>query len=104
SSRGGGSCSSEHVSLRRRFELFEAAVERELATDQNCDTGREALELLEVLRREDNRAAALTDLGGDLPEQAALARVEGRGRLVEEKHLRRGQERDREVEPLLIPG
>ena len=42
------------------------AVEDELAAAQHDDAIREALELLEILRDEDDRAAAVTRPRGDL--------------------------------------
>ena len=55
-----------------------------------------------VLGDEDDRAAAVPDGPRRLPEPRPLPRVERRGRLVEEEHLRVGEERDREVEALAV--
>ena len=56
------------------------------------------------MSRRRRRPAALADLARHLPEQAPLARVERRGRLVEEEDVRAGEEGDGEVEALLVPG
>jgi hypothetical protein len=60
------------------------------------------LDLFEVLRCEDDGASTFAHLRGDLPEPSALARVERGRRLVEEQHVGLGEERDREIEPLLV--
>ena len=44
----------------------------------------------------------LAHVARDLPERAALRRVERGGRLVEQQHPRRGEQRDRDVEPLPV--
>src|SRR5439155_16194082 len=79
------------------------AVEDQLAPEEDGDSRREALQLFEVLRGEDDRPAAFCHRAAELPEAPPLTRVERRRRLVEEEQIRRRKERDREVEALLVP-
>jgi murein DD-endopeptidase MepM/ murein hydrolase activator NlpD len=62
----------------------------------------EALDLLEVLRREDDRSAGRLHGAHELPEAASLARIERRRRLVEQEDPRFRQEGDRDVQTLLV--
>jgi hypothetical protein len=59
-------------------------------------------DLLQVLRREDDCAAALARRVDPLPQPLPLGRIERRRRLVEEEDLRRAEERDREVQALPV--
>ena len=61
------------------------------------------LDLLEVLRREADGAAAGTERVGNLPYAPPLSGVECRGRLVEEKDTRLAEKRERDVEALPVP-
>ena len=64
------------------------------------DAVAEPLGLVEVVRREQDRHPAARRAGGDHVEQlVADARVEPDGRLVEEQHLRLGDERAGDLEP-----
>ena len=72
--------------------------------DPSCvhdrDAVAEPLGLVEVVRREQNRDRAAGSQASDHLEQlVADARVEPDGRLVEEEHLRLGNERPRDLEP-----
>ena len=58
----------------------------------------EPVGLFEVLRREQQRRTARDELGDHVPHAEPAARVETRGRLVEEQHRRLGDERACEVE------
>ena len=60
-----------------------------------------ALGLVEVVRGHEERRAALAQVVEEVPQALALARVDARGRLVEEDELRVVHERAREREALL---
>ena len=62
------------------------------------DVVGEALGLVEVLRGQQQRGAAVDERVEHLPQLGARPRVEPGGRLVEEQHLRAGDERGGEVE------
>src|SRR5256885_11146041 len=71
--------SREHVALGRRGEFSRRAVEDEVAVEEDGDAVGEALELLEVLRREDDCPAPVGDGAGQLPETPPLPWVERGG-------------------------
>jgi murein DD-endopeptidase MepM/ murein hydrolase activator NlpD len=60
------------------------------------------LQLLEVLGGEHDRSVTLAHAARDVPQPPTLARVERRGRLVEQEHLGSPKEGDGKVEPLLV--
>jgi hypothetical protein len=68
------------------------------AVEQRHAVG-ELVRLVEILRREEDRDAVGHELPDGLPHRPPAARVESRGRLVEEHELRPRDERHREVEP-----
>ena len=80
------------------FELVGGALGDDPAVVDDDDLVREQVGLLEVLRREQQRGAAGDELLDDVPHVGAPARVEARGRLVEEEHRRVGHEGTRQVE------
>src|SRR6266550_82444 len=61
------------------------------------------LELLEVLRREDDRATFVAQRRHGLPQPAPLTRIERRRRLVEEQDARIAEKRKRDVQALPVP-
>ena len=61
-----------------------------------------ARELVRVVGRDQDAAAALADAPRDLPQPAALGRVERGRRLVEQQHPRRAEQRQGDVEPLAV--
>ena len=91
------------MGLRRSLVLVARPGEGELTVAKDDDSVGEAVELLEVLGDEDDGTAAITRAGGELPEPPALTRVERGGRLVEKEDVRIAEERDTEVQPLLVP-
>src|SRR5438477_964 len=60
------------------------------------------IELLEVLRHENDRSTLVAQGGDDLPEPAPLNGIEGCGRLVEQEHPRLPEEGQRDVQPLAV--
>ena len=61
------------------------------------------MELLEILRGEDDRSALVSQSGRGLPEPPALAGIErGRG-LVQQQHARIPEQREGDVHALPIP-
>jgi murein DD-endopeptidase MepM/ murein hydrolase activator NlpD len=60
------------------------------------------VQLLEVLRGEDNGSVALAHAARNVPEPPALPRIERRGRFVEQKHVGSPEKGNGEVEPLLV--
>src|SRR5436190_18971526 len=79
----------EHVLLHEiAFDVERRAVRHDLALVDDADVIR-LLGLLEVVRRQEDRRAALpADRREVLPERPPARDVETRGRLVEEQHLR----------------
>src|SRR6266511_1919516 len=63
----------------------------------------EDLCLVQVVRREENGRAALSDVTDEIPEVPARLRVKAGRRLVEEEHLRLVHHRDRDRETLPLP-
>ena len=57
--------------------------------------------LFEVLRGEEHRCPQLVDAAHLLPDDQAAHRIQPRGRLVEEEHVRLVHQRRGEVEPTL---
>ena len=62
--------------------------------DENDNLGGETQDLLESLRRHQRSTAALAALEQELPQAAALRRVERSGRLVEEENVRIAEQAD----------
>ena len=58
--------------------------------------------LVHVVRREDERHAAVAQLAQPVPDEEARRRVEAGRRLVEEEHLRRVHQRARDHHPLRL--
>jgi hypothetical protein len=67
------------------------------------DTVAQALGLVEAVRREEDRDAALAELVDQLVDVAGGDRIQAGGRLVEEKHLRVAQQRPCQGDPLAEP-
>ena len=63
----------------------------------------EALGLVEAVRREEDRDAALAELVNQLVDVASGDRIQARRRLVEEQHLRVAEQRPRQGDPLTEP-
>ena len=75
----------------------------DLAVPHDRDPVREALGLLEVVRREQDRLAEVAQRRDRLPRSPASLGVEARRRLVEEDELRIADEREPEVEAAPLP-
>ena len=67
---------------------------------QDRDPVAQPLGFLEAVSRQEDRDAALAEPVDQLVDAARGDRVEARGRLVEEEHLRVAQQRPRESDPL----
>ena len=87
----------------------EAAPERARVRSSSCDdltavddadAVAHLLGDLQHVRREEDRAPLLCQAAEQIFDDARAARVQPRGRLVEEEHLRRVQQRGRERELL----
>ena len=85
-----------------RDEVGGRAGEQLLAVGEDEQARAVARGLGDVVRREDDGAARLEQPVDDRPEARALARVERRGRLVEQQHGRVGEQADRDVHPLAV--
>ena len=84
------------------MELGRRAVEDPLAVGEDEQAVAVALGLEQVVGRVDHRRPGAGEAEDELPEPLALARVEpGRG-LVEQQHRGRGEQADRDVDPLLV--
>ena len=99
SSPADGSVTSMRSPPMLRLELVGRAGGDGAAVVEHDDVVGQAVGLLEVLRREDQRGALADELAQHLPEVLAAARVEARRRLVEEQHAGRGHQAGGEVEP-----
>ena len=78
-------------------------VEDDPAVEQRGHPVGDVLQILQVLGDEHDRATGVTDTARGLPQPPPLAWVERRGRLVEEQHVRVGEEGDRQIETLPVP-
>src|SRR3954451_14978369 len=81
---------------------LDGAGEDDPAVAQGGDSLGFALDLVEVLGREDDGAACLAQAVAALPEPAPLPGVERSGGLVEEQDVGASEEGDREVDPLAV--
>ena len=75
------------------------ALRGDAAVVDDRDPVREAVGLLEVLGGEQDRRALVGERLHGLPDREPAARVQARGRLVEEDHLGLGDQAHRQVEP-----
>jgi hypothetical protein len=80
------------------LQLVGSAVGDDAAALEHRDAVCELVCLVEVLRGEQHRRAVADEAAHDVPHGVAAARVEARGRLVEEQHARGSDEGHREVE------
>ena len=85
------------------LELRRGALRDHRAVVDDDDLVRQAIGLLEVLRRQQHGVPAADELLDHAPEIGAAWRVEPGRRLVEEEHRRLVHERGREVEPAAHP-
>ena len=85
------------------LQLARRALGDDPAVVEQRDPRCEAVGLLEVLRRQEDRDAVGHELADDLPHDPPAARVEAGRRLVEEDDPRLADERHRQVEPALHP-
>ena len=76
----------------------------DLALDEKRDAIAQLVGLLHVVRGEDDRGAALRQVGDDPVQVARGARIQSARRLVEEEHLRVVEQRPREQQPLAHAG
>ena len=81
------------------LELVRGALGDHQAVVDDRDLVGEAIRLVEVLGREQDRGPAADAILDHLPEGEPAAWIEAGGRLVEEDHRRAGDERRGEVEP-----
>ena len=86
----------------QRLDLGGGAVGDDLAVADQDDAVGVGVGLLEVVRREEHRAALLGVLADGRPEVAPPGDVHARGGLVEDEQLGVGQQRHREPQPLLL--
>ena len=110
----GGNMVSSAGAIRRRVTSSQGAgclggqvgghrpVEDDAAVEQRGHPVGNMLEVLQVLRDQHHRAAGVADAARGLPQPPPLARVQCSGRLVEQQHVRVGQERDRQIEALPV--
>ena len=89
----------EPVSAHLTLELVRRAFGDHLAVVDDRDPVREAVGLLQVLRRQQDGRPAADEALDRLPEREPAAEVEAGRRLVEEEDRRPGDERRRQVEP-----
>src|SRR5581483_6845703 len=83
---------SGHASAELRAEDRRRALRDQPAAQHESD-GMAALRLVEVVRGEEKRRAAIAEIVEEVPEPLALARIEAGGRLVEEHQRRLVHER-----------
>ena len=81
------------------LQLQRRALGDDRAAVDHDDVVGELVGLLEVLRRQQQGGPVGDELAQHLPQLHPRARVEARGRLVEEQHRRRRDQAHREVEP-----
>src|SRR5579859_3775003 len=95
-SGGGRACPCATAATPRSSEgLLDR--ERDEAPVLQDDRAARVLDLLEVLRREAHGAASGAQRIRHLPDATPLARIERRGRLVEEQDTRISEQRERHV-------
>jgi hypothetical protein len=80
------------------LELGGRALDREPAVGEDADTVGEALGLVEVLGREQHGHPVIAQRADLVPQRLPGDGIEAGGRLVEEDHARRADERGREIE------
>ena len=100
---GSGDDGMDVVATDLPLERAGVAAGDDAAAVDDDDVVGEALGFVEVLRGQQQRGAAVDERVEDLPQLGARPRVESRRRLVEEQHLRPGDERGGEVEPAAHP-
>ena len=83
----------------RRLSSSGRALGDQPAAVEHRDPVGELIGLLQVMRGEEDRHAAVHEIADDPPHGAAAARVEAGGRLVEEDDPRIADQGHREVEP-----
>ena len=83
----------------RPLELIRRALGDQPPLVEHRDLVGELIRLLQVMRRQEDRDPAVDEVADDLPHGPAAARVEARGRLVEEDDPRVADQGHREVEP-----
>ncbi len=88
----------EALAADLRLQLVGSAARDHLAVVDHHDRLREPIGLFQILRREQQRRAAVDELFDDVPHAEAAARVEARRRLVEKQHPRFGDQAASEVE------
>ena len=92
------------VAEKPPLERLRRPLDRDLAPADDRDPLREVIGLLEVVGREEDGQLLLARKPLELlPHRRPRLRVEARGRLVEEQHLRPVDEPERHVEPALHP-
>src|ERR687888_377777 len=91
----------ESVGLRA-VVLVGRAVEDQPAIPKRRYPVGVPLDLVQVLRREDEGPAAFAQCRRSVPEPPALLGIESRRRLVEQQHLGPPEKGDREVQPLAV--
>ena len=96
-----GSANSSRMCPPGTSRLSSAAVPvgHDPAVVEHGDPVGELVGLVEVLRGEEDGDAAGDEIADHLPHRVTAARVQARGRLVEEDQLRVAHERHRQVEP-----
>ena len=73
----------------------------ELAVAQDGDAVADLVDLVEEVRDEQDRHAALLEVADDAEQLGALVEVQARGRLVEDEHPDVGRDRPRDRDQLL---
>ena len=85
------------------LDVGDAALGQDLAAVDDRDAGAQLLELGQDVAADEDRLAHRAQLAEELAQLDPGARVEARGRLVEEQHLRIVDERVGQAQPLLHP-
>jgi hypothetical protein len=83
------------------LELIGGALAHDPAGVDDREAVAQLVGLLKVLRRQEHRRAMPVDPAQLVPDRQPARRVQPRGRLVEEQHLRLVHERRREIEAAL---
>ena len=96
---GAGRVHLEHVAADVALELVGGAERDHLPVVDHGDAIRQAVGLVEVLGGQEQRRAVVDELGDELPEVDARARVEPGRRLVHQQDPRTPDEARAEIEP-----
>src|SRR5262249_14005872 len=87
----------------RGYELLRSAERNDLPVIHNGDTIAQALSLIHVMRRQNDRAPCLLQLIHQIPQVTPRLWIESRRRLIKKQQFRIANQRTRHRQPLLLP-